>query len=441
MTESARRSRRNAVLVALFLAAIYGGSAKLIADESTSREKRQPTCRSAHFIVHTDLPPDAANAMLERMEATLSQSSKYWKRPIRGLIECYVVDDLEKWQDHDLPHPLARILIGRVGGAAISERVGAGMHRGTKVLIFASSRTGVAEHEVVHAYCGQAFGTTGPLWYREGMAQMLAYGADKQLGVNCPPESIEQLKAEKRRTLRQVLRGDQTSRRLIGAFQKKSGGRTDLVGLVPLSNWSKDDVRSLAKVKRAYAWNWLVCHLLHHNSNYRSRFETLGQAYLKNRENKFPLLFEPVMDQLAFEYNFTLDRVGPGYRTDLCRWDWNKRFRCLEYGRTATVRVAANRGYQATGMEVTAGRRYRYAAEGTWQVNANSQPSDADGNSRGEGRLEAIVMKDYQLSEPFELACSGRFRSQYNGQLYVRCRDDWTRLGDNSGCISLTFSR
>ena len=47
-----------------------------------------------------------------------------------------------------------------------------------KIVVFAAARPGVAEHEVVHAYCGQTFGTTGPLWYREGMAQLLTCGQD-----------------------------------------------------------------------------------------------------------------------------------------------------------------------------------------------------------------------------------------------------------------------
>ena len=43
----------------------------------------------------------------------------YWKRPLRGTIQCYVVRNLDAWHDRELPHPMARILIGRIGGAAM----------------------------------------------------------------------------------------------------------------------------------------------------------------------------------------------------------------------------------------------------------------------------------------------------------------------------------
>ncbi len=53
--------------------------------------------RSAHFLVHTDLPPGEANELMERLETMLRLISTYWGRPMRGVIECYVVRSLDEF--------------------------------------------------------------------------------------------------------------------------------------------------------------------------------------------------------------------------------------------------------------------------------------------------------------------------------------------------------
>ncbi len=151
--------------------------------------------RSANFNVYTDLPAEEAGQLLVRLEATFHNVSDYWKRPAKGTIQCYVVQNLEAWQDRELPHPMARLFIGRIGGAAIAHRAGSGGQNRNKIVVFAVARAGVAEHEVVHAYCGQTFGTTGPLWYREGMAQLMTSDGAGSPAMNFPPEILESLTA------------------------------------------------------------------------------------------------------------------------------------------------------------------------------------------------------------------------------------------------------
>ena len=50
---------------------------------------------------------------------------------------------------------------------------------------------------------------------------------------------------------------------------------------------------------------------------------------------------------------------------------------------------------------------------------------------------EKILLQQMQLGEPFELGTTGTFTAPADGDLYVRCQDDWSRLSDNSGSLVL----
>ena len=70
---------------------------------------------------------------------------------------------------------------------------------------------------------------------------------------------------------------------------------------------------------------------------------------------------------------------------------------------------------------------------GTWSITKDGEKLTAAGAFNGTGRLEGVLFQDYKLGEPFELGAEGTFVAPSDGRLYVRCRDDWASLGDNSG--------
>ncbi|MHB0954864.1 MAG: hypothetical protein ACYC6N_04230 [Pirellulaceae bacterium] len=413
----------------------------LSAGEQNAATGDRQSYRSENFDVYTDLSAEQAGQLLTRLETTLRNVSEYWKRPSKGMIQCYVVQNLDAWHDRELPHPMARIFIGCIGGAAMAQQGDASGTNRTKIVVFAAARPGVAEHEIVHAYCGQTFGTTGPFWYREGMAQLMTTGNPDTPAMNFPPEIVESLRSGRKHSLTDVVRGSQHAEDLCNSLDLKTAQHAGLVGLVPISQWNDENVRSLGQMMDTYAWSWLTCHLLEYNPNYRARFRILGQDYLAGRTNTFDTLFESVADQLDFEYQFTVDHMAPGYRVDLCAWDWDKRFRPLKGSRPVRIKIAAARGYQPSGLLVTAGEPYAYSACGTWTTDAQCGPVTADGSSQGSGRLEAVVMRDFQLSEPIPLGRQGKFLAPGDGQLYVRCGDAWSQVGDNEGSVVVTFSR
>lgn len=406
--------------------------------------------KSKHFLVHTDLPAEEADALVERLEATLGSVAKYWGRPCRGKIECYVVDDLANWTDGALPHPLARVLVGGVGGATILRSLRDGKRTTCKPEVYACARPGIAEHESVHAYCHQAFGATGPDWYREGMADMAYYHRGGERDVRLPPEALARLKQGKPRSLDEIV----SKGRLTGALTQsvdrllvkhellqQNLGLTAPAKNVPLEAWRPEHDQDVKTARESYLWSWALCHLLCANPNYAPRFRALGQGFLTGKPEKFADAFGAVNGEIGFEYEFFLQHIEQGYRVDLCAWDWHKTFLSAAERTAIVARVNAARGYQASGLKVRAGERIEYAATGEWALAENGVAVAADGDAEGRGRLVGVVLDQYQLSEPFELGNRGEFKAPSAGKLYLRCRDGWGELADNRGVISVRFAK
>jgi hypothetical protein len=394
---------------------------------------------SRHFILHTDLPDREARARLASMEGTLKFAADYWQVKPRGKIQCYLIDVQENWRDAQLPHPLARISAGGIGGATVSEAV-AGRDVRRRAVIYASSAEGVAEHEVVHAYCLHAFGTTGPDWYKEGMAEVAAFRGDGASGVACPAGRIQELRGAQTKSLREVTGGESMTGEISASLDAMVAGGNQLRRQVPMSEWTEQDAANVQQARLDYFWSWAVCYLLVHNPNYADRFRLLGDSYLSNRDDSFERMFGAMSREMEFEYALFLKQVDVGYRVDLCAWDWRTRFRSLERGGSMHRPVSARRGYQASGVNVTAGRRYGYRTEGAWSISAGGAETGAGGDAEGRGRLEGVILSDFTLSKPFALGAEGAFTAAATGKLYLRCEDAWNEVADNQGKIEVVLS-
>jgi hypothetical protein len=437
---------RSIIVFALVLVAM-GQLSALAEDAPRPQRQGAPVCakrrilRSSNFAVRTDLPKPEAAAAVKRMEAILTFASGYWGREPRGQINCIIARNAEDWPDSELPHPLARVWITGVGGATINERVGAGRFARIKSTVYANDQLGVIEHEIVHAYCSQAFGTSGPDWYKEGMAEFAAFGHDRAAGVRCHPRLIQVLRHEHRLSIEEIIRSDLHVERLSNSMLAMMADRANASQHVALDAWTDSDTEDVRRVKRAYLWSWSLCHMLANNPNYRHRFRTLGKNLLREKGDSFQHAFASVMDRLVFEHTFFLDHVDTGYRVDLCHWDWGQQFRDGFEWDAPQATVAAARGYQPSGLSVMGGQRWMYRTVGEWGTSETAPLVDADGNRRGEGRLMGVVLNNYRLSQPFALGSRGEFVAPVGGDLYLRCRDEWNRLADNRGQVEVWLKR
>ncbi len=358
--------------------------------------------RSAHFLLHTDISDRQARILRDKLETMYGLLAKYFGRRPRQVIRCFVVRDPAQWPPGTFP-PEAQVKIARGEGVTIHRRLGDQV----QAIVYSCDEHTVVQHEAVHAFCALTFGSTGPTWYAEGIAELGNYWKPNQVAVDVPPIVITYLKTSRPKTLAEIV----------------------APGQITGDSW------------QAYAWRWALCYLLMNNPNYSPRFRALGIGLMSGRRGvSFQSVYGPVARQISFEYDFFVRHVDNGFRADLVAWDWKTRFRSLRSGARRTVTVKAKAGWQATGVLVRAGEQYRYRAAGTWKIDP-LEPLNADGRPDGQGRLVGVLWDDYRLSEPFELGREGTWTAPANGRLFVRCRDSWAALGDNSGQVQLTIRR
>jgi hypothetical protein len=177
------------------------------------------------------------------------------------------------------------------------------------------------------------------------------------------------------------------------------------------------------------------------NPNYAKRFQVLGRSYLAGGEETFDRLFGEDLPRLEFEHQFLIEHLCRGFRADLCAWDWTKTFKPLENGEQMKVSVFARRGWQPTGLTLIAGETYEYRAEGAWQLSQNAKPVTAAGDQRGAGRLVGTALKGLSFVGSLQLDVDGSFKADTSGNLYLRCREDWSQLSNNSGSVQVQLQK
>ena len=338
----------------------------------------------------------------------LTLVSKYWGQPLAGTIECYVVANLDVWPAGAIAEA-GREKIAQRAGITLVESLNVGKKLvAAKAVVYATADRGTPQHEAVHAYCGQTFGRTGPLWYSEGMAELGQYWRPNDRACNALTTSSSTCARNRPKPLRQIVAEDGADR---------PGRPAAATG----DSWQN------------YAWRWALCHLLVHNPNYSERFRTLGLGYLNGSPARFADVFGAMFDELAFEYRFFLDHVDNGYRVDLCRWDWHHKFREASAVPIAS-RVAAARGWQPSGARLTAGEALpRDAPAAVGERPRTRKPTTAAGRYDGVGRLEGVVLVDFKLERAVRRVGRCHVHRAGRGQAVLALRRRLARTGRQLG--------
>ncbi|RLS56006.1 MAG: hypothetical protein DWH91_07725 [Planctomycetota bacterium] len=367
-----------------------------------------PLYRTRNYAVMTDLPEDEARELLARLETMLVLISRYWGKPNSQSIDMYVVRDVKKWPEGILsPEGLDHIEAG--GGVTLGQtqqNALTGQILASRAMVYAVADRGTPQHEAVHAYCMLNFGRTGPVWYSEGMAEMGQYWVDKDPAVHCHPEVVKYLKSETPKPLTEITE-----------LAQQTG-----------DSWQN------------YAWRWALCHLLANNPNYAPRFHPLGMALLNGQRTSFEDVYGPMAREISFEYLQFLKNFDIGYRADLCGWDWKAKFSAV-LTRPLTAKIKAAGGWQPARILVKSGETYQYSTQGEWALAKDGEKVTAAGTANGQGRLEAVIFHNYELSEVIELGTEGTLTAPIEGKLFLRCRDSWAELGDNSGEVTVKLTK
>lgn len=380
---------------------------------SNEPHKAPRDVRSAHFAFKTDLSDREAAILLDKLERMAGLLQNHFRRPALGVVNGFVVRDLDAWGTHRFEEAYGLEKIREGAGVCFNARLG----DERSAVLYSCAKHGVIQHECMHGLCHMTFGATGPTWLAEGMAELGNYWRDGQREVDIDPAVVA------------YLQNSRPKKRLL---------EIAVPGRVDAGTWQD------------YAWRWALCHLLANNPNYAVQFQPLAIALMEERPGvSFESVYGPDAKQISFEYDLFLETVGNGYRADLVAWPWKEcgRSRELKGGmRTTIPRVKAAAGWQATRVRVEQGVEYAVQTKGKWKTSAAGPAVTAAGDAAGHGRLLGVVFRqsaagEWTLGQEFPVGDGNAFTAPEDGELFLRCGDAWTRLADNSGEIEVTVRR
>lgn len=293
-------------------------------------------------------------------------------------------------------------------------------------------------HEFTHAFMMHLpnANTDMPQWYLEGMAELFGTHQRDRDGIvqfGVMPSDATQLRGWERIAL---------VRRDI-AFNGLRSMR-DIVSL---------EVDDFARVE-SYAWSWAFCRFLASHPRYRDRFQQVTSNFNPGGfAPRFKSVFSTDATELNVEWKLFASQLCYGFDFERAAIDFKAGQALSDENRT--TRVAANRGWQDTGIFVTAGQSYQIRAPGQLTLATSSKPwiSEANGisiryaNGQPLGRLIACVRTTEESPEsqraPLVLVPLGNVAKlvpPVSGTLLLRVNDDWSELADNSGEFRVEIS-
>ncbi|MEX0712700.1 MAG: hypothetical protein WD278_10145, partial [Pirellulales bacterium] len=209
-----------------------------------------------------------------------------------------------------------------------------------------------------------------------------------------------------------------------------------------------------------YGWCWAAAALLSGHPRYRDRFGRLpALVRQKDFNRRFRQLYDDDWNELTEEWQVFTGSLEYGH--DLARW-------AIEFAPGEPlaaggqrVSVAADRGWQSSGVRLEAGATYRLQATGRFQVAGGPPPwiSEAGGVSiryhRGRplGMLLAAVRtqagaggkaaegRPSGLLSPVAAGLSSTLTPAESGTLYLCINDSPAELADNAGSLEVLITR
>ncbi len=207
----------------------------------------------------------------------------------------------------------------------------------------------------------------------------------------------------------------------------------------------------------AYAWSWALCAFLDGHPRYRDRFRRLGALVTGRNPAKFELqeVFRDDWRDLCEEWLVFAGNVCYGYDIERTVLDLRPGQPLGGGGKAIKLDVAADRGWQTSGVLLEKGRTYKLSATGRCVVASEPKPweSEPQGISfryhagRPVGTLVAVIRSTEMRDESphttmFEVLPVGReclLTPRIAGTLYFRVNDFWNELADNTGSYQVTI--
>lgn len=385
--------------------------------------------------VVTDLPASpATDALPAAFDAAVPQWLDFWQQPASKLdgwrITAYVMADRPFFQRRglipdalpDFPH---------------------GFQQGDKAWVVAQPSDYYTRHlllhEGVHALAYRLFGGTGPMWFMEGTAELLATHSGEGADVRLPaiPESRDA--------------APHWGRIKVIDQRRRAGESLSVESVMRYRNMLHRDVEP-------YAWTWAVALLLQTYPQYRAelvaaaprgadRSPQFTRTLYQNLLQQWPVLraqWRVLVDELDYGYDAARNRVDLSHEAAV----WN--------GRPLALEIAADRGWQSAGVRLAAGTEIEITAAGRYTIGTDPKPWICEpqgvtiryhrGNPLGMLLAAAVPVDPEPAATTAPLPIQpigrgGRVRVDQESWLLLRVGDDPAELADNSGTVDVLARR
>jgi hypothetical protein len=289
-------------------------------------------------------------------------------------------------------------------------------------------------HEGTHCFMQRWLGGAGPPWYMEGIAELLATHAwqDGALTLKVMPRSKQEV--------------PYWGRVKIVKDELAAGRGMSLLDILRYDN--RAHVRT-----EPYAWCWAAAAFFDEHPLTQKAFREL-KSDTRDWTTEFSRKF----------YNRLKDRwpeIGEDWQLFIAEIDYGYDFARAAIVRQptksvppagASVRLAADRGWQSSGLRLEAGREYRITASGRYQLTGGSEPWPCEAGGvtiryhvgQPLGTLMAAV-SDLEgeaptrtpLADPKPVGLTGSVKPERTGTLYLKVNEPASGLADNSGSLTV----
>lgn len=300
-------------------------------------------------------------------------------------------------------------------------------------------------HEATHCFVDSVVGKPDAPWYAEGIAELFATHLSSEANVRP---------------------GGAAQPRWVFRAMPADNDQVPGWGRIPLIQEAVRQGRALtaAQVRQApahefletqwYAWCWAFATFLDNHPRYRERFRRLPHRRRDRAlDEAFAELFGDDDLELEEEWQVFVTNLEYGYDVEHTALDLREGT-TLAAGESRDVDVAADRGWQNTGVRLEPGRRYHLTARGRYSL--SEQPKtwwcEPQGISfryyQGKplGRLVAALRAPgaFQqratstLLEVLDVGADAVLEPHQAGTLFLRVNDAWGELRDNRGRLTVT---
>jgi hypothetical protein len=392
---------------------------------------------STHLILYTDIDPKLARPLPGLMDQAYAAWEDYFGSLPPDLdgkvfqMVGFIMADRALFQEADLISPDAQILL---------EGVFRNQFFWMNDQPIDYYRRHLMIHEGTHCFMTALPNPTNRFqWYMEGMAELFRAHQTDAKG-----QTRFRLFPQDRETF-----GGLGWIRLIHEDIRDTGLRLPeaVVGQRP------NDFRKY----NAYAWSWALCAFLDGHPRYHDRFRHIGSLVTARNDAAFELqkVFEADWPELTEEWLVYTGNLCYGYDIERTTLDLRAGFPLTNVDTRKEFDVAADRGWQSSGILVKPGQVYLVTAGGQTVLAQVPKPwvSEAQGISfryhagHPLGMLVAAIgSAELPQQEPptstlltvLPIGREAQIKPRIAGTLYFRVNDYWNELADNTGKLHVT---